>query len=196
MSKYIITITPDPPEAGTETTVRVDLSSGRPLVQELLVRSGNVRGLDSGDVPDIDFGMLVRAVAGGASVRPAETGPAAPVEAAAPTAVPPRRQRSKGRPGAAEGDAAAETTIVKSRNRPERITRKAPPPRRPAAVSTAEGDASDRAYRRMPDADEVIAAYEKVGTITGLAEHFGVPRHTAQGWAGRLRRGGYHIGRS
>jgi len=53
-----------------------------------------------------------------------------------------------------------------------------------------------RAYRRMPEPEQVLAAYEKVGTITGLASHFDVPRHTATGWARRLRGMGYPIGRA
>jgi hypothetical protein len=47
---------------------------------------------------------------------------------------------------------------------------------------------SGRAYRRMPDAEEVKAVYEAAGTVTGVAEHYGVPRHTAKGWIGRLRK--------
>lgn len=52
-----------------------------------------------------------------------------------------------------------------------------------------------RSYRKMPEPEKVLAVYGQTGTITALAEHFGVPRHTAQGWAGRLRRQGFHIGR-
>jgi transposase len=48
----------------------------------------------------------------------------------------------------------------------------------------------------MPDADAVLAAYEEVGSVSGLADYFGVPRHTVQGWARRLRREGYDIGRT
>jgi hypothetical protein len=59
------------------------------------------------------------------------------------------------------------------------------------------GDATgnERAYRRMPPPEDVIAAYRQVGTVSGLADHFGVPRHTVQGWARRLRSQGYQIGR-
>ena len=53
----------------------------------------------------------------------------------------------------------------------------------------------ERVYRRMPGADEVMAAYQEVGTVSGLAQHFGVPVHTAQGWARRLRQKGHQIGR-
>jgi len=54
---------------------------------------------------------------------------------------------------------------------------------------------AERAYRRMPPADEVMAAYQQVGTVSGLAEHYNVPGHTVQGWARRLREQGYQIGR-
>jgi transposase-like protein len=47
----------------------------------------------------------------------------------------------------------------------------------------------------MPPAEEVMAAYQQVGTVSGLADHFNVPRHTVQGWARQLRKQGHAIGR-
>jgi len=67
--------------------------------------------------------------------------------------------------------------------------------RRPRAAKPAVEEVQDRVYRRMPPAEDVLAAYEQVGTISGLAEYFGVPRHTVQGWARRLRSAGHVIGR-
>jgi hypothetical protein len=64
------------------------------------------------------------------------------------------------------------------------------------ARTAAAGERQTRAYRRMPDPAEVLAAYAQAGSITGLAEHYGVPRHTANGWARRLRQQGHAIGRS
>jgi hypothetical protein len=61
------------------------------------------------------------------------------------------------------------------------------------AKATRQGS---RPYRRMPAADEVMAAYRRVGSVSGLAEHFGVPVHTVQGWARQLRRHGYTIGQT
>jgi hypothetical protein len=61
-----------------------------------------------------------------------------------------------------------------------------------AVVETGGGE---RAYRRMPDAGDVLAAYQQVGSVSGLADYYGVPRHTVQGWARRLRREGFDIGR-
>lgn len=47
-----------------------------------------------------------------------------------------------------------------------------------------------RAYRRMPDPNDVKNTYLRSRTITGVAAHYGVPTHTAQGWISRLRRKG------
>jgi hypothetical protein len=86
---------------------------------------------------------------------------------------------------------------------PRRRARGSEQPRRGTrAITSGRGksavtaDSVERAYRRMPDAEAVLAAYEEVGSVSGLADYFGVPRHTVQGWARRLRREGYDIGRT
>jgi hypothetical protein len=168
MTRYVIamTITPDPPSsaAASQLTVRVDTSSGRPRVSEVVVRSGDARGLGSADLPAIDLGLLVQALSGGPAPVPAT----ASVRATRPA----RSARSKVSARSA-GAASARVRGRRSRTEPE----------------------PERAYRRMPEASEVLKTYKRVGTITGLAAHYGVPRHTAQGWAGRLRREGHQIGR-
>jgi hypothetical protein len=63
---------------------------------------------------------------------------------------------------------------------------------RRAAKSKPGGE---RSYRRMPAAEEVMDAYQQVGTVSGLAEHFDVPVYTVHSWARRLRGQGYQIGR-
>lgn len=84
-----------------------------------------------------------------------------------------------------------------------RRDRMAPP--RPAAMSTSAARTAKpararerrqsartaaategRAYRRMPD--DIAAVFAETGGVTAVARHYGVPRHTAQGWIGRLRR--------
>ena len=91
-----------------------------------------------------------------------------------------------------------------------RRTKSAAPPKRISArkVKTAAqngagkragkkaSDNHERAYRRMPDPAVVMKAYERIGTISGLAEHFDVPHHTVTHWARRLRAQGYQIGRA
>jgi hypothetical protein len=183
MTRYVIamTITPDPPTAAAAShmTVRVDTSSGRPRVSELVVRADDARGLGSSDLPAIDLGLLIQALSGGPAAEPS----------AAST-------RSNGVSRRAAASAGSGT-------RGRRVRGGSATTRTPSRVAKAtrrrgagERGTTERAYRRMPDASEVLETYERVGTITGLAAHYGVPRHTAQGWASRLRRSGYHIGRS
>jgi hypothetical protein len=45
-----------------------------------------------------------------------------------------------------------------------------------------------RAYRRAPD--DIVAVFTQAPSATALARHYGVPRHTVQGWLRRLRNEG------
>ena len=74
-----------------------------------------------------------------------------------------------------------------SAGRPRRV--------RAARQAAASVQSRERVYRRMPPAEEVMAAYQQVGSVSGLADHFNVPRHTVQGWARQLRKQGHAIGR-
>jgi hypothetical protein len=131
---------------------------------------------------------LSDALGGGAS-------PEAPA-AEASASTPPKATRRRRRP-----EPAAEP--VPSRTRRRRTTATAVTPagrsRRTQSArqrATANVEAAGRPYRRMPPAAEVMAAYEQVGSVSGLADHFGVPSHTVQGWARQLRKQGYTIGRT
>lgn len=99
--------------------------------------------------------------------------------------------RAGGARKAAGGAAAQKATGAKATGA------KAPGRKAATAKSTRASGQRDgvRAYRRMPEAAEVLAAYAEAGSITGLAQHYGVPRHTANGWARRLRQQGHAIGR-
>jgi hypothetical protein len=63
-----------------------------------------------------------------------------------------------------------------------------------ASKATAPA-AGTRARRRMPDPEQVMDVYNQTGSITAVAGHFEVPRHTVAGWARRLRTMGHAIGR-
>lgn len=76
------------------------------------------------------------------------------------------------------------------------IASKARPGRRVKAGTSQAAVKGERPYRRMPDPDTIMKAYRKVGTVTGLADRFEVPRHTVNHWARRLRSQGYDIGRT
>jgi hypothetical protein len=152
MSEYIITVVPVADDgsaaAVAQTMVRVETDGYDTTVKELVVRAPDGAGLASGDLPRIDFELLLRALQ--PSGVPRSRRPAPAPEPASPPA--PRR-----------GGVA-------------RISR------------AAEHLQAGRAYRRAPDLDELEEVYLRVGTIAGVAAHFEVPVHTAQGWITRMRR--------
>ncbi|WP_200215451.1 hypothetical protein [Micromonospora coerulea] len=58
-----------------------------------------------------------------------------------------------------------------------------------ATKRTSEGGASGgegRVYRRSPA--DLEAVYQQAASVTAVADHYNVPRHTAQGWIRTLRR--------
>lgn len=200
MSRYVITISPDN-DGGAEaahTTVRVDTSSGQTRITELTVRAASGGGLAPADLPPVDLDLLVRALAAPAPASALTPTPLVPeqvhvVEPVKEPAEEPTR-RPRGRKAAAQPRrrrAAAEAEPVERKAR--RGRKAAPETTERRGRKAAQSDT--RAYRRMPEPDEVMAAYQSAGTITGVAEHFGVPRHTVAGWARRLRGLGYTIGR-
>ncbi|MCW6010634.1 helix-turn-helix domain containing protein [Micromonospora sp. CPCC 205371] len=208
MSRYVITISPDNDGSAdaAHTTVRVDTSTGQTRITELTVRASTGGGLAPADLPPVDLDLLVRALTATAPSPALVSGGPTPVASEPIGVVEPREpaterttpaRRPRGRRAAPE---AAEPAERKARGRKAaaggaRRGRKATPEvteRRARKVAQT----STRAYRRMPEPDEVMAAYQAAGTITGVAEHFGVPRHTVAGWARRLREQGYTIGRA
>jgi len=92
--------------------------------------------------------------------------------------------------------AARETATPASASKRTRGTRATRTTTGAARRARADVQPGARAYRRMPPADEVMAAYHRIGSVSGLADHFGVPGHTVQGWARQLRRHGYTIGQT
>lgn len=163
MSQYIVTIVPveDDGDAFTgpiaQTVVRIELGDGRPTVKELTVKAPNSAGL-TGELPYVDFDMLLRAF-----IEPSDGRHRGPVLPAA-------------RPAATEPAAAP------------RVRRATRTHGRPAAAGRKGSLTAGRAYRKAPEPGELEAVYEQVGTISGVAAHFEVPVHTAQGWISRMRR--------
>lgn len=171
MSTYNITITPqDDPRIQTTVSVEVERSGRAVRVTEMTVRAVEGAGLPGARLPAVDVELLLRAIL--------------PPEAAEATEAEPR------------GRAARAARITPGRGRrtaPEarEAKRTAPAARRGAAKAAKAAKATNgdiRAYRRMPD--DVLNTYAELHSITALATHYGVPRHTAQGWMNRLRKQG------
>jgi hypothetical protein len=169
--KYVLSVAPERGAGAGEpsVTITVDVSGGRPLATEMNVRAGKGGSLDLSSLPLVE--VLMRALSGDEAPRARRTG----------------TRRSTAAVAAGE---AAEVSRPASRRRATRA--KAAETRSRKASSAAAGG---RAYRRMPEPDEVVAAFQEVGTVNGLAEYYGVPQHTVKGWARRLRQMGYELAR-
>jgi hypothetical protein len=180
VNEYTIAITREGHNA--QMILKIDDSGNAPRIAELWVRPVEGGSLSAQELPSIDLDLLLRAL------RPSATGPGGVLTATATIAgsdaaadrpaLSLADQPTKGL-GSAEvaqsadrsGGAAQPTASTAERER-RRV--------RPAVVGGA------RAYRRIPD--DLAATYATTGSVTAVAKHYGVPRHTAQGWIGRLRR--------
>jgi hypothetical protein len=157
VSGYTVTITPSGGQSGPQATIHVDTTDGTARVTELTVRP-NGNGLGPGELPQIDYAGLVAAL-----------NPTSVASASAPATDRPRGRRGR-RQAAPAKVAAAKATRTRRR-----------------AADTAAAPKAARAYRRMPEPDQVVAAWQDTGSTSAVAAHFGVPRHTASGWLRRLR---------
>lgn len=171
MAQYVVNIAPVPDatnETGPipEATVRIDVEDGQVLVRELTIRAPEGAGLATAEPPYVDFELLLKAFAR----------PAAPTPAPAPANV------------EAAAEAEATSTKPKEKLATPRVARKATAPgKRPARAESGRSLGPGRVYRRAPEPEVLMAAYEQTGSIAGVAAQFGVPAHTAQGWISRLR---------
>ncbi|AVT28477.1 hypothetical protein C6361_02015 [Plantactinospora sp. BC1] len=92
-------------------------------------------------------------------------GKATPARKAPATAVTTTAKRANGRAAKSAPDTATTRTTGR---------RRAPSP------ATAATPTASRSYRRAPD--DLAQVFNQAGTVTAVADHYGVPRHTAQSW--------------
>ena len=211
MNSYTITISPND-DSGNSTTLIVDTSEDQVRVTDVQLHATN--GLTGGQMPTVDFALLLRAVAtSSGSPTAIETVPAtvpAPADVQAPTpdqpvaaqartapsASKPRRTKRNATaattpqpaaPPAARRDTAATAAAGKATKAPaKRIDRGSSPARtQKPTKAAAETTTNGRAYRRMPQ--DFAAVYGQGSTAAAIADHYGVPRHTAQGWIRRVK---------
>jgi hypothetical protein len=177
MSQYIITIVPvvDDDLSGpvSQTVVRIDTAGGRAAVRELTMRAPEGADPLSAEI----FEMLLRAFGPQSGEGPRLTTPA-PQPRSTGTLARATKAAKAGKP-----DTTEEPTPQKPAKKPRKTAAK-----RAGQGARRSGIRDGRAYRKAPGAEALEAAYAETGTINGVAEHFGVPVHTAQGWISRLRR--------
>jgi hypothetical protein len=208
---YTITITSND-EAGAQTTIRVDTASGSARITELTVRAAEGGAIFPQQLPAINLDQLIAALVPSVPTAiTATTGSSEQVPAEQPATgqVPAEQSATEQAPALAEvsvadvseesaetPEAPASSTRVGRSSRPKKAARTAPAKKAPArsrqtkaekTAVAAQSANGRRAYRRMPESSELLAAYREVGGTTALARHYGVPRHTATGWLRRLR---------
>jgi len=186
VSSYTITITPD--DGSTTTTLRLDTGAGGVTLTDLHLHAP--AGLSRGKLPAIDYGLLLQAIG---------TAAPTPVTAATPAAQPGRPGRPRGaatRTGrtatvaapAARRTAAAAKSSTGTRTGGSGRTGGTGARARggeSAGRTAAAGKGTGRAYRRLPD--DLASVYRQTSSATALADLYGVPRHTVNGWLRRLR---------
>lgn len=205
MAGYTITITPNDDEAGALTTIKVDTTSGDARVTELTVRAPEGGGIFPQQLPALNLDQLIAALTppttAAIEASPSPSGPSespAGTEASAP--VPADRPAAESDSSTPQPASVPQPVVPAPRaGRPapaKKAARPAPAKKAPSrarqskserAAVPAQSSTGRRAYRRMPEPAEVLAAYREVGGTTALARHYGVPRHTATGWLRRLR---------
>jgi hypothetical protein len=87
---------------------------------------------------------------------------------------------SYSRPAARKAATGAKATGTKA------ASAAAKPTKPPTTAGSGKRSGPGRVYRRSPA--DLATIYQQVGAVTGVANHYGVPRHTAQGWVRTLRR--------
>jgi hypothetical protein len=184
VSSYTITITPD--NDTTTTTLHLDTSGDQVVLTDLHLHAGG--GLSAGQLPAIDYGLLLRAIT---------TSTPTPVTAAGGRAIgAPARGRARAgsartgtaRTGAARARGAAKAvgTAATKTAAPNKAVRGAKKAAAKATVAKKAATArGERAYRRMPD--DIANVFTRQPGAAAIAAHYGVPRHTANGWLRRLR---------
>jgi Helix-turn-helix domain len=213
VGSYTITFTPDD-VTNASAVVRVDLGASGARITELTVRAGSGDGLVPGELPGFDLGRLMRAIAPAGPTAPAfelSATPSAVTPAASYTteSTGAAARKTAGRAASGRGAGTKQTT---KQTGAKKAAKAAPGTGRAAraasgsAAGTRSGGAgrsatrssgaaaartgasrggTGRAYRRTPA--DIVEVFTQAPSATALARHYGVPRHTVQGWLRRLR---------
>jgi hypothetical protein len=176
MSSYTITITPDDTTRAS-TTVRVDVTDNAARITELLVKAAGANGLAAQQLPAVDLDLLLRAIqpAGAPAAVRGSRRSVTTAESTSEASAPRRRTANRRQRGAKAAAGKAGEAPAKA----AKATR---------AAAKKSASAGERAYRRAPD--DLVQVFSDLGGVTAVAQHYGVPRHTAQSWVRRLRNEG------
>jgi hypothetical protein len=217
VTTYTITITADDDSAAT-TRLRLDVSADQVILTDLHLHDGN--GLSGGQLPAIDYGLLLAAITT-STPTPLSSPTPPPVlsrdTTPAPTAVtgktPARRRARTAAPAAAPkarraGRGSADTPAAATPHPAAGGRRRAGTADKAAAAANKSVPAARKTATRARPArasgatsggtgrayrrmpDDFAAVYQQAGSASVVAGHYQVPRHTANGWIRRLREQG------
>jgi hypothetical protein len=96
---------------------------------------------------------------------------------------PAKKAAAKATSGTGRGRKAAGSTAAARSGGTARATKRTGAA--PARATAGRSQGAGRAYRRAPD--DIVEVFNQAPSATTLARHYGVPRHTVQGWLRRLR---------
>jgi hypothetical protein len=221
VTTYTITITAgDEGAAATAATtrLRLDISDDQVILTDLHLHDG--KGLSTGQLPAIDYGLLLRAITtttptplASSTAPPAPsrdtTRDTTPVPTAATAKAAGRRTRaaapvSKTRRGGrgSVSEPAAPAPVAGARARRGDTAGKAAAAasrgvramrKTTTATATAAGRGAAGGTERRAYRrmpDDFAAVYRQVSSPAAVADHYQVPRHTVNGWIRRLREQG------
>ena len=177
--------------AGQIPAVDIDL-----LLRVVTPAAGGQHTITASPAPDADPAAAEKGTAVGAEESLADAGDAAPVTATSS----PAEEPAASTPADTEvtQDAVAERTppttarasgTSRAGARRAMAASKATTAGRKGTTRTGKGAAAttgERAYRRSPG--DLESVYQQTSSVAAVAAHYGVPRHTAQGWVRNLRR--------
>ncbi len=180
MTTYTITITADDDSAAT-TRLRLDTSGDQVILTDLHLHDGN--GLSTGQLPAIDYGLLLAAIT-----------------TSTPTPLSGRTPHARGRDTTPAPTAVTASTPARRRARtaaPAAAAAATPQPavggRRRAGAGNKAAAAANKSVpraRKTTTKAKTAKADRQAGSASAAAEHYQVPRHTANGWIRRLREQG------
>ena len=164
MARYTVTIEQDVDNRSAEplatAIIRLDVGGATPGIVEMVLKSSGAGGLLAATLPRIDLEGVIAALQTGVGRAAID------------------RRPTQTMPASTENSAEDTDSLHQTPHPAVGVT----------SMPAKPDGKGERVYRKMPPEAELLATFDRIGTVTGLAKHYGVPRHTAQGWIGRLRK--------
>jgi hypothetical protein len=166
-----------PPAATADAAVEDGVGSGQPVTDHF----GDPSMSDAASPSDSEASPAVVE-----APEPTLEAPAAARVPRQPRASGAKKTTAKKAARSANGAAATRQPTKRAAKKTKAVSAAAKPARTPGQTRGGLTGEQGRRYRRSPE--DIDTVFQQVGTVTGVADHYTVPRHTAQSWVNTLRR--------